>query len=71
MISSRWAQHPECRYAWGEADALVLLGEVLTEQGRPSLARDAIRRARDLQSTIQHSDLARTEELLSRLGPWE
>ncbi len=65
------AQHPECRYAWGEADALVLLGEVLTEQGRPSLARDAIRRARDLQSTIQHSDLARTEELLSRLGPWE
>jgi tetratricopeptide (TPR) repeat protein len=65
------AQHPECQYAWGEADALVLLGEVLTEQGRPSLARDAIRRAGDLQSTLQHPDLARTEELLSRLGPWE
>jgi hypothetical protein len=65
------AQHPECQYAWGEADALVLLGEVLTEQGRPSLARDAIRRAGDLQSTLQHPDLARTEDLLSRLGPWE
>ncbi len=63
------AQHPECQYAWGEADALVLLGEVLTEQGRLSLARDAIRRAGDLQSTLRHPDLARTEDLLRRLGP--
>jgi hypothetical protein len=65
------AQHPECEYAWGAADALVLLGEVLTEQGRFSLARDALRRASDLQSTLQHPELARTEERLSQLGPWE
>jgi hypothetical protein len=65
------AQHPECQYAWGAADALALLGEVLTEQGRPSLARDVLRQAGDLQSTLRHPDLARTEELLSRLGPWE
>jgi hypothetical protein len=65
------AQHPECRYAWGEADALALLGELLAEQGGLSLARDALRRATDLQSILQHPDLARTEELLSRLGPWQ
>jgi hypothetical protein len=65
------AQHPECQYAWGASDALALLGEVLTERDRLDLARDALRQARDLQSTLRHPDLARTEELLSRLGPWE
>jgi hypothetical protein len=65
------AQHPECQYAWGAADALALLGETLAEQRHPDLAQDALRRAGDLQSTLQHPDLARTEELLSRLGPWE
>lgn len=65
------AQHPECQYAWGTADALALLGEVLTEQGRPSLARNALRQAVDLQSTLRHPDLARTEALLSRLGSWK
>jgi hypothetical protein len=65
------AQHPECQYAWGTAEALALLGEVLIEQGRPDLARDALRWAGDLQSTLQHPDLARIEERLSRLGPGE
>jgi hypothetical protein len=65
------AQHPECQYAWGAADALAMLGEVLIERDRLDLARDALRQARDLQSTLQHPDLARTEELLSRFGPWE
>jgi hypothetical protein len=65
------AQHPECQYAWGAADALALLGKVLIERDRLDLARDALRQARDLQSTLQHPDLARTEELLSRFAPWE
>jgi hypothetical protein len=65
------AQHPECQYAWGAADALALLGEVLIERERLDLARDALRQASDLQSTLQHPDLARTEELLSRFGPRE
>jgi hypothetical protein len=65
------AQHPECQYAWGAADALALLGEVLAERDRVDLARDALRKARDLQSTLQHPDLARTKELLCRLGPSE
>jgi hypothetical protein len=62
------AQHPECQYAWGAADGLALLGEVLTEQGHPSLARGALRQARDIQSAVRHPDLARTEALLSRLS---
>jgi hypothetical protein len=65
------AQHPDCEYAWGAADALVLLAEVFTEQGRFSLARDALRRAGDLQSTLKHPDLAGTKARLSQLGPWE
>jgi hypothetical protein len=65
------AQHPECQYAWGTVDALTLLGAVFTEQGRPSFAREVLRLAVDIQSTLQHPDLARTEELLSRLGPCE
>jgi hypothetical protein len=62
------ARHPECQYAWGAADALALLGEVLAEQGHASLARDALRQAVDRQSTLRHPDLARTDTLLSRLG---
>jgi hypothetical protein len=62
------AQHPECQYAWGTADAIALLGEIFIEQGRPFLARDGLRLAVELQSTLGHPDLARTEELLSRLG---
>jgi hypothetical protein len=61
------ALHPECQYAWGAADAIALLGEILADQRQPDLPRDALRRASDLQSTLQHPDLARTEELLSRL----
>ncbi len=62
------ARFPECQYAWGAADALALLGEVLTEQGHPDLAQDALRQAVDLQSALRHPDLARTEALLRKLG---
>jgi hypothetical protein len=58
------AQHPECQYAWGAAEALAMLGEVLTEQGDLARARGALRQARDLQSALGHPDLARTEALL-------
>jgi hypothetical protein len=61
------AQHPECRYAWGEADALALLGEVRAEQGQIALARDALRQAVDLQSALRHPDRAGTADLLSRV----
>ena len=65
------AQHPECQYAWGAADAFAMLGEVLTEQGHLSLARDALRQAGSLQSALRHPGLARTEALLkgSARGP--
>jgi hypothetical protein len=65
------AQHPACQYAWGAADALALLGEILAEHRLLDLAQDALRRAGDLQSTLQHPGLPRTEELLGRLWCWE
>jgi hypothetical protein len=61
------ARHPECRYAWGAADALALLGEVRAEQGDPSHARDALSQAVGLQSALRHPDLARSEALLRRV----
>ena len=62
------AAHPECRYAWGEADAAQVWGEAYVSNGEPALARRAFQRALEVRQRIEHPGVAETERWLARVG---
>lgn len=58
----------DCRFAWGEAEALHLWGRTLIGQGRTDQARAALTKALDLSRRIGDPRAAEVERLLGRLG---
>jgi hypothetical protein len=62
------AAHPDCQYAWGEADAGQAWGEAYLANHEPTLARRAFTRALEVRKRIEHPDVAETERWLARVG---
>lgn len=62
------ATHPECGYAWGEADAAQVWGEAYFANGEIELARRAFTRALEQRQRIEHPGVAETERWLARTG---
>ncbi len=60
------ARHPQCGYAWGEADALHLLGAILLQQRRKE-AQKVLLECVALRRRIQDHKISETHELLARL----
>lgn len=55
------ADHPECGWAWGQADAAQVWGEAYFANGEPELARRAFTRALEVRRRIEHPGVAETE----------
>ena len=62
------ATHPDCGYAWGEADAAQVWGEAYVANHEPTLAKRAFTQAIEVRKRIQHPGVAETEKWLARLG---
>jgi tetratricopeptide (TPR) repeat protein len=62
------ATHPECQYAWGEADAAQVWGEAYVANHEPGLAKRALERALAVRKRIQHPGFTETEKWLARLS---
>lgn len=62
------AAHPDCRYAWGEADAAQVWGEAKFANHEPTLAQRAFTRALEVRRRIEHPGVAETEEWLALVG---
>ncbi len=60
------AAHPDCGYAWGEADAAQVWGEAYFGNGESELARRAFTRALEVRRRIEHPGTAETERWLAR-----
>jgi hypothetical protein len=60
------AAHPDCGWAWGEADAAQAWGEAYFANGEPALARRAFERALDVRRRIEHPGTSETERWLAR-----
>ncbi|HZZ81194.1 MAG TPA: hypothetical protein VFE62_22010 [Gemmataceae bacterium] len=60
------ATHPDCGYAWGEADAAQVWGEAYFANREFELARRAFTRALEVRRRIQHPKVAETEQWLAR-----
>ncbi|HEV7667940.1 MAG TPA: DUF4062 domain-containing protein [Thermoanaerobaculia bacterium] len=60
------AAHPDCGYAWGEADAAQAWGEAYFANGERELARRAFSRALDVRRRIEHPGVSETERWLAR-----
>jgi len=60
------AAHPDCGYAWGEADAAQAWGEAYFANHELELARRAFTRAREVRRRIEHPGTAETERWLAR-----
>ena len=58
------AAHPDCQYAWGEADAAQAWGEAYLANHEPTLAK----RALAVRKRIEHPGIAETEGWLARAG---
>lgn len=63
----RLAHSPECRFAWGEAEAGHLLGEILSARGRKEEARSAFEEARTLRKRIGDPAVILTERALRQM----
>lgn len=61
------SQHPECCYAWGEADALHLCGICHKELGEVELAKKRLQAAHKVRKRIQHPGAEETAKLLEEL----
>jgi hypothetical protein len=59
------ASHPECGYAWGEADAAQAWGEAYFANHEPTLANRAFARALEARRRIEHPGIAETERWLA------
>jgi tetratricopeptide (TPR) repeat protein len=62
------AAHPDCGYAWGEADAAQVWGEAYVANHQPTLAQRAFARALEVRRRIEHPGVAETEAWLARVG---
>jgi hypothetical protein len=62
------AAHPDCGYAWGEADAAQAWGEAYFANGELTLARRAFQRALEVRQRIEHPGAPETERWLARVG---
>ena len=60
------AAHPDCRYAWGEADAAQAWGEAYLANGEPALAHRAFTRALEVRRRIEHPGISETELWIAR-----
>ena len=61
------SEHPDCGYAWGEANALHLCGICHKELKEPELGRKHLKAALKIRKRIQHPDAAETESILKEL----
>ena len=59
------SRHPECRYAWGESNALHLCGLSHKELGEPELAKKRLEAALKVRLKIQHTGAKETQKLLN------
>ncbi|HET8772134.1 MAG TPA: DUF4062 domain-containing protein [Thermoanaerobaculia bacterium] len=62
------AAHPDCGYAWGEADAAQVWGEAYFANNELALAQRAFTRALDVRRRIEHPGASETERWLARTG---
>jgi tetratricopeptide (TPR) repeat protein len=62
------AAHPDCQYAWGEADAAQVWGEAYFANYEPTLAQRAFARALAVRQRIEHPGVTETEKWLTRVG---
>jgi tetratricopeptide (TPR) repeat protein len=62
------ASHPDCRYAWGEADAAQVWGEAFFSNHETTLAQRAFERALEVRRRIEHPGASETENWLQRLS---
>jgi tetratricopeptide (TPR) repeat protein len=62
------AAHPECRYAWGEADAAQVWGEAYFANTEPALAKLAFTRALEVRLRIRHPRVVETKRWLGLVG---
>jgi tetratricopeptide (TPR) repeat protein len=62
------ASHPDCRYAWGEADAAQVWGEAYFSNHETTLAQRAFQRALEVRRRIEHPGASETENWLQRLS---
>ncbi len=62
------AAHPDCGYAWGEADAAQVWGEAYFANSELALAQRAFTRALDVRRRIEHPGTSETERWLARTG---
>jgi hypothetical protein len=60
--------HPECQYAWGEADGLHLCGVAHARLAEIDLARQRLTAALAKRGQLSHPGLAATRTELDRLG---
>lgn len=60
------AAHPDCGYAWGEADAAQAWGEAYFANGELALAQRAFTRAFEVSRRIEHPGASETERWLAR-----
>ena len=59
------ATHPDCQYAWGEADAAQVWGEAYFANHEPALAHRAFTQALAVRKRIEHPGVADTEKWLA------
>jgi tetratricopeptide (TPR) repeat protein len=60
------AAHPDCGYAWGEADAAQAWGEAFFANSELALAQRAFTRALEVRRRIEHPGASETERWLAR-----
>lgn len=58
------SQHPDCQYAWGEADGLHLCGICHQRLNEPELARRRFEAAVAVRQRIQHPGLEESRKML-------
>jgi tetratricopeptide (TPR) repeat protein len=61
------SQEPECKYAWGEADALHLLGVAHAQLGETTSSREYLRQAIAKRKSLNHPGLQETQNTLASL----
>src|SRR5262249_7830726 len=62
------SEHPECQYAWGQADGLHLCGVAHARLGEVELARQRLTAALAKREQLTHPGLSEPRAELDRLG---
>ena len=61
------ATHPDCQYAWGEADATQVWGEAYFANHELELAHRAFTQALAVRKRIEHPGVAETQKWLAMI----